>query len=185
MNITRLIVSVCFLLTFFSISTYFCEDKIQQEAIWIRNREPVPSWVLYPYTPEIEKQAPPADAKPQSWHNRLLFPKKYCPYCGRRIPTETTNYFFLIIGFLGQGIFACRFLVQWIASERVKTSIIPSSFWWLSLVGSVLLLVYAIHIKAWPIIIGQVPGFFVYARNLHFLWLDKQINQNGNVSRET
>ncbi|MCX7933841.1 MAG: lipid-A-disaccharide synthase N-terminal domain-containing protein [Planctomycetota bacterium] len=85
-----------------------------------------------------------------------------------------------MIGFLGQGIFASRFLLQWIASEKAKASVIPYSFWWLSLVGSILLLIYAVHIKAWPIILGQLPGFFVYARNLHLLWLNDK-----NVSRET
>ena len=53
----------------------------------------------------------------------------------------------MIIGFIGQGMFSMRFIVQWIASERAKKSVIPFSFWLFSLAGSVVLLTYAIFRK--------------------------------------
>jgi lipid-A-disaccharide synthase-like uncharacterized protein len=73
------------------------------------------------------------------------------------------------IGFAGQLVFSMRFLVQWIASERRKRSVIPASFWYLSLAGAGLLLTYAVS-KADPVfIVGQLLGFVVYLRNLHLL----------------
>jgi lipid-A-disaccharide synthase-like uncharacterized protein len=75
----------------------------------------------------------------------------------------------LSIGFLGQAMFALRFTVQWIASEREHRSVIPQAFWYLSIGGGTVLLLYAIH-KADPVfILGQLTGVFIYARNLVLL----------------
>lgn len=70
------------------------------------------------------------------------------------------------IGFLGQAAFTARFLVQWVASERKRDSVVPVAFWWLSLVGGTILLAYAIHRRDPVIIVGQAMGLVVYARNL-------------------
>ncbi len=73
------------------------------------------------------------------------------------------------IGFAAQGLFSARFLVQLIASERRRQSVVPETFWYLSLLGGLMLLVYAIH-RADPVIaLGQVFGIVVYARNIWFL----------------
>ena len=77
-----------------------------------------------------------------------------------------TELFFLIIGFLGQGLFASRFIVQWIYSEKKGTSSIPVIFWYLSIFGGLGLLIYAISRKDPVIITGQVFGIFIYIRNL-------------------
>ena len=79
-----------------------------------------------------------------------------------------TSYeiFFLIIGFVGQGLFASRFIVQWIYSERKKESSIPISFWYLSIFGGLGLLIYAISRKDPVIITGQLFGIIIYTRNL-------------------
>ena len=61
----------------------------------------------------------------------------------------------LIIGFIGQTVFASRFLIQWIVSERAAKSIIPNIFWWISIVGSLILLSYAIHKQDPVFIVGQ------------------------------
>ena len=74
----------------------------------------------------------------------------------------------LVVGFMGQSLFFSRFLVQWIASERAKKSVIPVAFWYFSLVGGVILLMYAVHRRDPVFIAGQSVGLFVYARNL---WL--------------
>jgi lipid-A-disaccharide synthase-like uncharacterized protein len=74
--------------------------------------------------------------------------------------------FWLAFGLLGQAAFFSRFLVQWIASERARRSYIPMSFWYLSLVGSLILLVYAVH-RAEPVfLVGYLPNAFVYVRNI-------------------
>jgi len=72
-----------------------------------------------------------------------------------------------ILGFTGQLMFASRFLVQWLASERKRRVVIPRAFWYLSLVGGVVLLVYAIHKRDPVFALGQFTGVLIYARNLN------------------
>lgn len=72
----------------------------------------------------------------------------------------------MILGFTGQLMFSGRFLIQWIMSERKKESIIPFSFWILSLTGSSFLLVYALYKKDPVFILGQSFGLIVYLRNM-------------------
>ncbi|APW58778.1 lipid-A-disaccharide synthase N-terminal domain-containing protein [Paludisphaera borealis] len=74
--------------------------------------------------------------------------------------------FWLTVGFVGQGFFTARFLVQWLASEKERAVVVPSAFWWLSIVGGAALLSYAVHRRDPVIIVGQSMGLFVYARNL-------------------
>jgi len=78
--------------------------------------------------------------------------------------------FFLIIGFIGQGIFASRFVVQWIYSEKKGSSEIPIIFWYLSIFGGIGLLTYAIFRKDPVIILGQSFGIFIYLRNLILIY---------------
>ncbi len=80
----------------------------------------------------------------------------------------------LIVGFLGQLLFSMRFLVQWVASEREKKSIIPISFWYFSIGGSFLLLAYAIKRQDPVFILGQSMGFIVYIRNLVLIDREKR-----------
>lgn len=70
------------------------------------------------------------------------------------------------IGFLGQAMFSGRFLVQWLASERAKRSVVPLAFWFFSLAGGVTLLAYAIYRQDPVFIAGQGAGLFIYTRNL-------------------
>ena len=69
-------------------------------------------------------------------------------------------------GLMGQMLFGSRFVVQWIASERKKTSYIPVLFWYLSLCGGIVTAIYAIHRRDPVFIIGQSAGLIVYIRNL-------------------
>ena len=75
----------------------------------------------------------------------------------------------LLLGFGGQALFSARFLLQWIASERRKASVVPTLFWWLSLGGGVCLLGYAVLRRDVVIIAGQAAGLAVYGRNLFLL----------------
>jgi lipid-A-disaccharide synthase-like uncharacterized protein len=75
----------------------------------------------------------------------------------------------LAIGLLGQAFFSARFIVQWIASERLKQSVIPVQFWYWSMGGGITLLAYAIYRLDPIFILGQAAGLFVYARNLYFI----------------
>ena len=75
----------------------------------------------------------------------------------------------VIVGFSGQGLFAMRFIIQWIKSEGEKRSVIPLAFWYFSIGGGLVLLLYAIWRKDPVIICGQGLGLFIYLRNLYFI----------------
>ena len=74
----------------------------------------------------------------------------------------------VLLGFIAQFFFTMRFVVQWVASERAKRSVVPIAFWFFSLGGGGLLLVYAIQRRDPVFIAGQGLGLFIYVRNL---WL--------------
>ena len=81
---------------------------------------------------------------------------------------------FLVIGFTGQGLFASRFVIQWIYSERKGESVIPLAFWYLSIFGGLGLLTYAIFRKDPVIITGQIFGIFIYLRNIYLIYKKKK-----------
>ncbi|MFZ0943550.1 MAG: lipid-A-disaccharide synthase N-terminal domain-containing protein [Syntrophobacteraceae bacterium] len=78
------------------------------------------------------------------------------------------NYL-LVLGFCGQGLFFGRFLVQWIASERQRKSVVPIAFWYFSIGGGGLLLIYALLKKDPVFILGQGGGLIIYLRNLYLI----------------
>ena len=80
----------------------------------------------------------------------------------------------IAFGLGGQLLFMARFLVQWIASERARRSVIPEAFWWLSIAGAAILLAYALWRRDPVFVLGQAFGFFVYARNLWLIRLEKR-----------
>ena len=80
----------------------------------------------------------------------------------------------VVLGFVAQGLFTMRFLVQWIASERAGHSVIPLAFWVFSIGGGLLLLVYALYRKDPVFIAGQGFGVFVYLRNLYFVLRERK-----------
>ncbi|HEN8800241.1 TPA: lipid-A-disaccharide synthase N-terminal domain-containing protein [Pseudomonas putida] len=81
----------------------------------------------------------------------------------------TRETLWLIIGFAGQTVFTGRFVLQWLYSEFKRRSVIPVGFWYLSMLGSALLLTYAIYRQDPVFIIGQSFGFLVYLRNLQLI----------------
>ena len=83
---------------------------------------------------------------------------------------SNTELIFLIIGFTGQGLFASRFIFQWVMSEKKGESYIPIIFWYLSIFGGIGLLIYAIFRKDPVIISGQIFGLIIYVRNLILIY---------------
>lgn len=75
----------------------------------------------------------------------------------------------IAVGFAGQLMFTMRFLVQWLASEKVQKSVIPTSFWIFSILGGSIVLAYAIHKEDPVFIVGQAAGLLIYCRNLYFV----------------
>ncbi len=97
----------------------------------------------------------------------------------------SANAIWLGIGFLGQAFFSCRFLVQWLVSERQKRSIIPHAFWYFSLFGGATLLSYAIYKEDPVFIVGQGAGLLIYSRNLYFIWRAKRAAGAGEGTDES
>ena len=81
----------------------------------------------------------------------------------------STEKIWVAIGFFGQGLFFMRWVVQWLASERSAESKMPVAFWYMSLIGGLITLAYAIYRKDPVFIAGQSIGAVVYVRNLMLL----------------
>jgi len=99
----------------------------------------------------------------QLWHNVL----------------QKCTSWWVVIGLLGQLLFGLRYVVQWIASERAKRSVIPVAFWRLSLTGSMVLLVYAIYIADPVFILANLFTGLVFVRNLTLIGKEKRASGAG------
>ncbi len=84
--------------------------------------------------------------------------------------TSFVGIVWVVFGFLAQAVFTARMLVQWLASEKAKSSVVPTAFWWLSLLGASMLLVYFVWRKEPVGFFGQATGWFIYVRNLWFIY---------------
>ena len=87
--------------------------------------------------------------------------------------TSTTEMMWLALGLVAQLLFASRFIVQWLASERARRSIVPETFWYFSVGGGVLLFAYAIYRLDPVFMLGQGTGLLIYARNIQMIWRTK------------
>ncbi|MFN0263734.1 lipid-A-disaccharide synthase N-terminal domain-containing protein [Tepidamorphus sp. 3E244] len=90
----------------------------------------------------------------------------------------------LAIGFVGQALFSGRFLVQWIASEKARKSIIPHAFWIFSVAGGATLLAYAIYKQDPVFITGQAAGLLIYSRNIYFILRERRLAKDGPLGAE-
>ena len=88
--------------------------------------------------------------------------------------TPTSELVWIAIGFTAQFMFSMRFIVQWVASERARRSIVPEMFWYFSFAGGAMLLAYAIYRSDPVFILGQGMGLLIYVRNIHLIWNEKQ-----------
>lgn len=80
----------------------------------------------------------------------------------------------LLLGVFGQLLFGARFLVQWLASEKAGRSVIPVAFWFFSIGGGIITLVYGLYKREPVIILGQALSIFIYVRNLSLIRRSKQ-----------
>jgi lipid-A-disaccharide synthase-like uncharacterized protein len=85
----------------------------------------------------------------------------------------------LAVGLIGNAIFFSRFLIQWLASEKAGRSVVPTVFWHLSIWGSIVLLLYALHKRDPVFILAFLPNVFVYLRNLHLIRREKAGDPEG------
>ncbi len=80
------------------------------------------------------------------------------------------NPVWTIVALVGQIVFAGRFILQWIVSEYKGKSHVPTAFWFISLLGSLILLSYSIHLKNPIFMLGFSLSTFIYLRNLHLIY---------------
>ena len=88
---------------------------------------------------------------------------------GKFLGTDWTFWtiFWNIVGWSGNAVFSCRFLVQWYATEKKKQVVVPALFWWLSLAGSLLLLSYAVfYDRHYVVVFAYAFTWIPYIRNL-------------------
>ena len=110
-----------------------------------------------------------SEHKGRSWLNRILN------------ISGSAGMIWVGIGLLGQVLFTGRMIVQWLASERKRQSVVPAAFWWMSLIGASMLIVYFIWRKDIVGILGQGFGWAVYVRNIHLLHTHaKPVRTNGD-----
>ena len=81
--------------------------------------------------------------------------------------------FWLLFGLIAQFMFAGRFLVQWIASERAGKSVVPMAFWFFSIGGGLMTLIYGIVKREPVIIVGQLLANVIYVRNVMLIWKNR------------
>lgn len=104
---------------------------------------------------------------------------KHCPECGKKLAAEPwwdlstvkwdADTAWLLVGLIGQGAFAGRFFVQWLASERKGRSVVPPAFWYMSLIAGLMILAYGIYRWEPVIILSQVFNPVIYLRNIMLL----------------
>ncbi|MFW6303348.1 MAG: lipid-A-disaccharide synthase N-terminal domain-containing protein [Candidatus Sumerlaeota bacterium] len=88
------------------------------------------------------------------------------------------------VGIFATLFFASRFVIQWIASERAKRSVMPEIFWWVSLIGSGLMLIYAIYFGRFAVLLGQLTGWTVYVRNIWLIEREKRQRRHEAQAQE-
>jgi len=85
----------------------------------------------------------------------------------------------------GEVVFGGRFILQWIVSERKKRSYVPTAFWFMSIVGSIILLIYSIHIEKPVLILAFTINTLIYMRNIHLIFRHKKVVvKNMNINME-
>jgi lipid-A-disaccharide synthase-like uncharacterized protein len=83
----------------------------------------------------------------------------------------------IAIGFSAQLMFSLRFIVQWLASEKARRSVVPEAFWYFSLTGGLMLTAYALHRTDPVFILGQVAALAIYSRNIYFICRGKRASE--------
>ena len=84
--------------------------------------------------------------------------------------TSPVGFLWVGLGLLGQVLFTGRMIVQWLISEKKQRSVVPPAFWWMSLIGATMLLIYFLWRKEPVGVLGQATGWFIYVRNLWMIY---------------
>jgi lipid-A-disaccharide synthase-like uncharacterized protein len=118
---------------------------------------------------------PPMDLTPQEFAIRLFQDQQSRGLVAKFLNiTSAMGFIWVGLGLLGQVLFTGRMVVQWLASEKHKRSVVPTSFWWMSLMGATMLLIYFVWRKDVVGVLGQSVGWFIYMRNLWLIYMGSQ-----------
>ena len=88
---------------------------------------------------------------------------------------QARNWLWLAVGVFGQGLFALRFLIQWLVTEVNKKSTIPAAFWYISVVASILMMSSHFQRHEWLYVIGIGSTLFIYLRNIYMVHFKKMV----------
>jgi lipid-A-disaccharide synthase-like uncharacterized protein len=111
---------------------------------------------------------------PQQFAARVYDEESRRPWWAKLLNiTSAAGIAWVVLGLLGQVLFTGRMLVQWLHSERHRRSVVPAAFWWLSLVGATMLLVYFVWRRDIVGVLGQAFGWVIYVRNLWLIHLHR------------
>lgn len=103
------------------------------------------------------------------------------PYLGAHMPWLYVNSgWWTLLGFIAGFTFSGRFVLQWLYSEKAKKVVVPGLFWHLSFWGSVLNVIYLMHVDRAPLIFANFFLPFLYGRNLFLLYKHKPIESAGD-----
>ena len=144
--------------------------KVQLEGVGERvGLVPAPEggvlFELHPHT------GPPVRLTPEAFAARVVEEQRRWRWWNRLLNiTSPVGIAWVALGLLGQLLFTGRMLLQWVASERRKASVVPPAFWWLSLGGATMLLVYFVWRRDVVGVVGQLTGWVVYLRNLWLIY---------------
>lgn len=144
--------------------------KVQLEGVGERvGLVPAPGggvlFELHPHT------GPPTRLTPEAFAARVFDEQRRWRWWNRLLNiTSPIGIAWVALGLLGQLLFTGRMLLQWLASERSKASVVPPAFWWLSLVGATMLLVYFVWRRDVVGVLGQLAGWVIYLRNLWLIY---------------
>lgn len=124
------------------------------------------------YTYRISRlTGPPLNLTPEQFTSRVYQDQQATSLFTRILNiTSPAGLIWVGLGLLGQVLFTGRMIVQWLASEKNHRSVVPSAFWWMSLSGATMLLVYFIWRKDVVGVLGQSVGWFIYVRNLWLIY---------------
>lgn len=89
----------------------------------------------------------------------------------------------VLVGFVGQFVFFLRFLIQWWTSEKKQRTVVPESFWYFSVGGGLITLVYAIHIEDPVFMLAQSLGLAIYLRNIWLIHKRRAVLDNLRAVR--
>lgn len=126
---------------------------------------------------------PPMDLTPDQFAARIYQDQQSRGLMAKILNiTSPTGFIWVGLGLLGQVLFTGRMIVQWLASEKSHRSVVPPAFWWMSLIGATMLLLYFIWRKDAVGVLGQSVGWFIYVRNLWLIYQHEPPQQNESAT---